>query len=83
MTEIVLAHDEKHVRGHPFSVWPNASPKNTPGLSSDPFRGWVVRVTAQHHQLSFFADDWFSIEPDCNRNLNYDIDMTMARLSYL
>ena len=29
MTEIVLAHDQKHVPGHDFSVRPNASPKRT------------------------------------------------------
>ena len=32
MTEIVLAHNQKHVRGHYFSVGPNASPKYTPDL---------------------------------------------------
>ena len=30
MTEIVLAHDQKHVPGHYFSVGPSASPKRTP-----------------------------------------------------
>ena len=29
MTEIVFAHDQKHVSGHYFSVRPNASPKRT------------------------------------------------------
>ena len=30
MTEIVLAHDQKHVCSHYFSVGPNSSPKCTP-----------------------------------------------------
>ena len=34
MTEIVLAHDQKHVPGHYFSVRPNALPKRTPGIRS-------------------------------------------------
>ena len=32
MTEIVLAHDQKHVPGHYFSVGPNALPKRSPDL---------------------------------------------------
>ena len=32
MTEIVLAHDQKHVPGHYFSVGPNASPKRNPNV---------------------------------------------------
>ena len=32
MTEIVLAHDQKHVPGHYFSVGPKASPKRNPAL---------------------------------------------------
>ena len=33
MTEIVLAHDQKLIRGHYFPVEPNASPKLTPVLT--------------------------------------------------
>ena len=32
MTEIVLAHDQKYIPGHYFSVGPNASPKRTPNF---------------------------------------------------
>ena len=34
MTEIVLAHDQKLVHGHYFSVGPNALPKCTPDFTT-------------------------------------------------
>ena len=36
MTEIVLAHDQKHFCGHDFWVEPNTSPKSTPGIHISP-----------------------------------------------
>ena len=41
MTEIVLAHDKKHVRNHYFSVRSNASPKRTPDLINVIFFAFV------------------------------------------
>ena len=40
MTEIVLAHDQKHVPGHYFSVGPNASPKRNLGHRSERQNAW-------------------------------------------
>ena len=54
MTEIVLAHDQKHVPGHYFSVGPNVSPKRTPEQLST----HLPRAMAKTSRVNYLMMTW-------------------------